>query len=69
MSYTLASTYADGTEYGAFFNFDAKSGAKSYDSRDEGNVSPETLAGVKDIEAKIADGTLDIYEGFDEYRP
>lgn len=69
VTYTLASTYQAGTEYGAFFNFDAKSGAKSYDSRDEGNIPAETLAEVKEIESKIADGTLDIYEGFDEYRP
>lgn len=70
VTYTLATTYQSGeTTYGAFFNFDAKSGAKSYDSRDEENLTPETLEGVKNIEAKIADGSLDIYEGFDEYRP
>lgn len=69
VTYTLGSTYQAGTEYGAFFNFDAKAGAKSYDSRDEANISEETLNGVKEIESKIADGSLDIYEGFDEYRP
>ena len=69
VTYTLASTYQSGTEYGAFFNFDAKSGAKSYDSRDEGNIPAETLEEVQAIESAIADGSLDIYEGFDEYRP
>lgn len=69
VTYTLGSEYANGAEFGSFLNFNAANGAKAYDTRDEANVSEETLAGVKDIMAKIGDGSLDIYEGFDEYRP
>lgn len=69
VTYTLGSTYAEGAEYGAFLNFNAANGAKAYDTRDEANISAETLAGVQNIMAKIGDGSLDIYEGFDEYRP
>ncbi len=68
-TYTLASTYQAGTAYGAFQSFDLKSGAKVYDERDEKNISPETLVEVKDIMSQIAAGTLDIYKGFDQYRP
>jgi hypothetical protein len=68
-TYTLASTYQKGTEYGAFQSFDIKSGAKVYDERDEKNISPETLEEVKEIMSQITAGTIDIYEGFDDYRP
>lgn len=69
-TYTLATSYQSGeVKYGAFQNFDISTGAKVYDERDEANVSKETLEAVKDIMAKITDGSLDIYEGFDDYRP
>lgn len=69
-TYTLATTYQAGTvDYGEFYSFDITSGAKVYDERDEGNISAETLSEVKEIMSKIADGSIDIYEGFDEYRP
>lgn len=68
-TYTLASTYQKGSEYGAFQSFDISNGAKVYDERDEKNISPETLAEIKDIISQIPARTLDIYEGFDDYRP
>lgn len=67
---TISKEYQAGTtEYGAFCNFNLASGTKAYDERDEQNVSPETLAEIKDVMARIADGSIDIYEGFDDYRP
>ena len=68
-TYTLATTYQKGTKYGAFQSFDISSGAKVYDERDEKNISAQTLEEVKGIIADITAGNIDIYEGFDKYRP
>ncbi len=66
---TLAKTYQAGTEYGEFYSFNIAGGAKVYDERDEKNIPADLLAEVQQIIGKIKDGSLDIYEGFDQYRP
>lgn len=68
-TYTLATTYQKGTQYGAFQSFDISNGAKVYDERDEKNISAQTLEEVKGIIDDITAGNIDIYEGFDKYRP
>ena len=68
-TYTLAKTYQSGTQYGASHSFALADGAKIYDERDEGNLTADQLTEVKDLLTKIADKSLDIYEGWDAYRP
>lgn len=66
---TLAKTYQSGTQYGAFYSFNLASGAKVYDERDEKNIPADLLTEVKQIIDEIKSGSLDIYAGFDQYRP
>lgn len=68
-TYTLATTYQSGTQYGASHSFALADGAKIYDERDEANLTADQLKEVKDVIAKIADKSLDIYQGWDAYRP
>jgi basic membrane protein A len=65
---SLANQYLEGAEFKTSIDFNLRSGGAVYDKRDEGNISPELLAEVKQLIEDIRSGKIDVFEGFDQYR-
>ena len=57
-----------GTGTGRYFNYDCAGGADLYALEDYEALSPEMQEKVSTVIAGIQDGSIDVYEGYDEFR-
>ncbi len=57
-----------GTGTGRYYYYDAAAGASLYAEEDLALLDEETQAKVKEVLAGVKDGSIDVYEGYDEYR-
>jgi len=57
-----------GTGTGRYYYYDAAAGAKLYAEEDLELLDADTQAKVKEVLAGMQDGSIDVYEGYDEYR-
>ena len=57
-----------GTGTGRYYYYDAAAGAKLYAEEDLERLDEETQAKIKEVLAGVQDGSIDVYEGYDEYR-
>ncbi len=57
-----------GTGTGRYYYYDAAAGASLYAQEDLELLDAETQAKIKEVLAGVQDGSIDVYEGYDEYR-
>ena len=63
---TLEELVGSGT--GRYYYYDAAAGAKLFAEEDLEILDTETQEKIKEVLAGVQDGSIDVYEGYDEYR-
>lgn len=65
--YALANSYKAGEKFPLSMDFNLSKGGKAYDDRDFVNLTPEMQKEITDLCAGIADGSVNVYDGMEDW--